>query len=152
MTTLSAQVRATNQNHENMNALIPLVIAWLKPFDGKKISTAQSELVAVAKKTRPIFERPGFRWYLSLSYTSVYLKCDTNVQCGEHSCVYSKGGDIYLGSNNEVFSLQNSEFPPFKTDFSEETIYAARKKIEELKAQISEIQSENQLYMFEGAY
>lgn len=148
---LALTVSRTNHVNAIMNAYAPKVIHALSAFTGKAYlatgmrSKKFEELVE--KLDLPSFKSGNVVIRISNSYGSMILEVSVNFGGGFYNTVKT---DYYFGKVNDgVIALRKDGFFPFKTDYDAAAIQAAKDKVEALKSEISQIEKENHLNMFQ---
>ena len=152
---MSLLLKVTRTNHINgiMNHYAPKVIEAISAFTGKAYLATGMK----SKKFAELLEKlnlPSFgnnsngAVRISNSYGSLILSVSVNFGGGFYENMKT---DYYFGKVNEgVITLRNDgSFVPFKTDYDAAAIQVAKTKVEALKSEISQIEKEFSLNMFQ---
>jgi hypothetical protein len=142
------KVELQNQVHALANAIVPGILKALSGFVGKKVLFANGGWVKEVKSLWTILaeselvKRPGFRYRIEVSYSSVWFHCDVYGDCGDGFGGHYAKTSHYLGNvEGLILAKVNDAAPDFKTDFTVEEIEATLKQADEMEKEARKLRN-----------
>jgi len=143
MKNLLTKIKAENLNNMHINMIVPIIVEWLTPFLGKKITTVNNTLIAKVAKDQPIFTLEHFQYYLEISYNSIYMRGKTWMNYPESEGCHYTYSNRYIGRLENQILIELEENPePLRTDYDIDEIEQTRSTISALKSQIRKLEGE----------
>lgn len=144
---LQNRIKAVNAIHELLNAFVPKIRKFLEGYKGKKIWNLSSQSLSdkFKKELEVILPIAGdkIRVYCSVNYSMFSLEISHSYKTNPFSCDYFKNSsciaqiDRKTGVLTEIFSHEVN----FKTDYDLKTILAKQAELENLRKQVSKLES-----------
>lgn len=136
-TALAARCAAFNIAHAEINRLAPLYRAAFSAFHGQHVTTAAGDYLAKVRKTLPAAS-PDVQIY------SPHVGCFVVKVCTSsgNSAHYAEAYFYAFSKNHDGTAAPLAwEFEPYRTDFSPESVQAARAALKEAKEAVDRAES-----------